>query len=166
MDVKLLAAIVLGFLPGWEPRYLLLAAYGAMGDAALWLALLEVPVLAALLTILVDRLWTVFERLAEKFELIHRLYVYVNSRRRRVAARLRSSWTLLGLIGFVAVPLPATGMYTGAAVALLIDVKGAKLYTALLAGGTVSVLLVYLGVKGIVALGSIVQGFGASTLIP
>ncbi len=50
---------------------------------------------------------------------------------------------MAGLAAFIAVPLPVTGMYTGAALGLLLGVRGARLMAALLAGGSASVLLVY-----------------------
>ena len=106
--------------------------------------------LAALLTLLVDRAWSLFQALASRSRLVARLYAYVDERRRR-ARRLVQRWGLLGLVAFVALPLPATGMYTGAALALLLGVEGLRLFAALAAGGLASVAIVYAGLKAVSA---------------
>jgi uncharacterized membrane protein len=50
-------------------------------------------------------------------------------------------WGLPGLALFVAIPLPATGMYTGAAAAALLGIRGWRLLAALAAGGALSVAI-------------------------
>ncbi len=143
-----LVAILLGLVPGVEPRYAIIYAYSVFGEAALPLMLAEVTVLAVVLALAVDKAWKLFEILAERLGPIHRLYVFVDGRRRR-AAKTISRWGWLGLALFVAAPLPVTGMYTGAAVALLLGMKPAKTFLGLLLGGLASTLAVYLAIASI-----------------
>ena len=147
-----LAALAMGLLPGFEPRYAVPLLYAALGPLGVVLAAIEALLLAAALTLLVDRLLSLAEALASRSRLLSRLYGAFEARRRRVASRL-SRVGAVGLAAFVAVPLPVTGMYTGAAVALLMGLSGARLYAALASGGLASVVLVAAGVEAVRLLG-------------
>lgn len=145
-----LAVFLAGLLPLVEPRYAVLVGVGL--GLPLWesasIALAAVAALAAGLTLLIGVLDALLSRLAEgqgPLGALGRAYLRL---RGAAAARARGSverWGLLGLIAFVAAPLPATGMYTGSLAALVLGIRGARLAAALAAGGAISVALVALG---------------------
>lgn len=62
-------------------------------------------------------------------------------------------WGTLGLVLLIAVPLPATGMYTGALAAALLGIRGVRLAAALALGGLASLAVVVAtsGAVGVVA---------------
>ncbi len=135
--------LLLGFAPGYEPRYtvpLLVLNYGFGGFLV---ALLQVITLALALTVLVSKLWTLFTILSRRFSIAKQLYHRVLAAQRR-AANLTSKYGLLGLIVFIALPIPVTGMYTGAAVALLLGMSKKQTLVALLVGGSLSATIVYI----------------------
>ena len=146
------AVLAASLLPVVEPRYALLlgVALGLSPREAALLALAGVAVLTAALTGLVglaDRLLTAAARRGGPVGFIGRAYLRVRESAARRASGGYERLGLLGLAVFVAVPLPATGMYTGALAALALGVRGARLAAALAAGGAASVALVYLGVE-------------------
>lgn len=147
-DGKCLAALLLGLLPGFEPRYALPVLATCLPlRVALLLAATEAVLLALLLALLVPFLWDIFLRLASRLRVLERLAMRVEEKRRH-AGRLVERYGLLGLALFVAVPLPVTGIYTGAAVALLLGLDQKRAGVALAAGGAASTLLVALGLRG------------------
>jgi len=137
---KCVLGLLLGLLPGFEPRYaapLLIACYGAVGAAA---AVAEAVALAAALSLLVDRLWGLLLHASRRLRPLSVLVARVEKARAR-ASGLVERYEALGLALFVAVPLPVTGIYTGAAVALLLGLPRRASFAALAAGGVASVLL-------------------------
>ena len=131
---------VLGLAPGFEPRYaapLLLSCYGAAG---VFIALAEAFLLALVLSTAVERLWRLLLALSGKYPVLQRLVERVY-RARRKASGLVEKYEALGLAVFVAAPLPVTGIYTGAAVAMLLGLPRRATFTALAAGGAASVLI-------------------------
>ncbi len=138
-----LASIVLGFVPVFEPRYsapILVECYGLYGIVV---AYVEVFVLALFLSSLVDFLWGLLVRFSEKIPLLGVLVERVHNARRRVEG-LVERYGLWGLTVFVAAPLPVTGMYTGAVVAMLLGVDKKSTLLALLIGGMASVAVTVL----------------------
>lgn len=135
--------LLLGLLPGFEPRYAVLGLQRCLGDPA-WaivLAVAEAVVLAAVLAYLVDRLWGLLLRLSARLPALGRLVARVEAARRRVEHRARGLGAEAALALFVAAPLPVTGIYTGAAVALLLGVPRTRAAAALAAGGAASALI-------------------------
>jgi uncharacterized membrane protein len=151
-----LAALAVGLVPGVEPRYIvpLLAPHLGLGAAAL-AATLEAVLLSFILAILVDKLTLIAERISPKLGPIGR--VYVSARRRAEARRaLAEKYGVVGLAAFVAIPLPLTGIYTGALLAFLVGLSKWRTFLALAAGGAASVALVAaasMGVFRVVGLG-------------
>lgn len=146
-----LASIVLGFVPVFEPRYsapILVECYGFYGIVV---AYVEVFVLALFLSFLVKFLWGLLVRFSEEIPLLSVLVDRVHNSRRRVE-RLVERYGLWGLMVFVAVPLPVTGMYTGAAVAMLLGVDQKSTLLALLIGGIASVTLTILAYFAVVSI--------------
>ncbi len=137
---KCLAALLLGLMPVFEPRYaapMLYHCYGVPGALA---ALGEAVLLAALLTLLVEKLWELLLAAHSRLPVLGRLVERVERAREKAGSMLERYGTL-GLALFVAVPLPVTGIYTGAAVALLLGLRPRHMFAALAAGGTASVAI-------------------------
>ncbi len=134
-----LAVVVSGLLPGFEPRYAVVLGVilGLPLTESIVLAMGTVIVLAFLLTYLIGLIDGFLPRLPR----VGRLYESYRARASSKARGYIERYGLIGLVIFVAIPLPATGMYTGAVAGLLLGIRGRKLLTALLAGGIVSVIL-------------------------
>ncbi len=135
--------LLLGLLPGLEPRYAVLGLQRCLGDTviAVALAAAEAAVLAAVLALLVEHLWGLLLRLAGRLPWLRGLVARVEAARSRVEQRAQGIGAEAALALFVAAPLPVTGIYTGAAVALLLGVPRRRAAAALAAGGVASVLI-------------------------
>ena len=81
------------------------------------------------------------------------LYVDFSKARARKLERYVESLGIIGLIIFVAIPLPGSGIYTGAVAALLLGIRGAKLLLGLVIGGILSIIIVAFsaGIIGVVS---------------
>ncbi|MET1128837.1 MAG: COG2426 family protein [Thermoproteota archaeon] len=154
---KLAYVYVLSLLPSIEGRYAVLTGVGlgAPPLASFAAATLGVATLSALLPSalpLVDRL---AQRLAVGWEPVARLarlYLrYVESARRR-ASRYADTYGALGLVVFVAIPLPATGVWTGSIAAHVLGLKRGRARAVLLAGGLLSNMLALLAAYGLLEL--------------
>ncbi|MCE4602897.1 MAG: small multi-drug export protein [Desulfurococcales archaeon] len=135
----LLAVAVAGIIPGLEPRYaVLLGAY-------LGLPLAKVVVVASaeaiLLSILLSRLLSILDPLLSRAPLVGGLYSRYRSSALRRAGPSIERWGGLGLTIFVAIPLPATGIYTGAIAGLLLGLKPGRMQVYLAAGGLLSIAI-------------------------
>ncbi len=135
--------LLLGLLPGLEPRYAVLGLQRCLGDTvvAVALAAAEAAVLAAALALLVEHLLGLLLRLAGRLPRLRRLVARVEAARSRVEQRAQGIGAEAALALFVAAPLPVTGIYTGAAVALLLGMPRRRAAAALAAGGIASVLI-------------------------
>ncbi|NOZ88988.1 MAG: small multi-drug export protein [Crenarchaeota archaeon] len=146
-----LLALAMGLLPGFEPRYaapILAHCYGTA--AAALLASAEAVLLAAVLAYLADRAWRLALILLPP-DVRGRLEERIDRARRRVHG-LVARYGALGLAVFVAVPLPVTGIYTGAVVAALLGIPRRYAAPALAAGGVASVaitLALYAGARAV-----------------
>jgi len=152
--VKCALLFLLCLLPGLEPRYGLALgkALGLPVSISLTVSCISVLVLAALLTIAVHLIDSVLRRFSTcSVALLRRvglLYVRYTERVSRRVAKFRAA-TVTGLILFIAVPVPLTGMWTGAIAALLLRLSRRQMFTALVLGGLTSVMLVYLGISAV-----------------
>ncbi len=127
----LLHYVVAGLLPSIEPRYAVpvCIAAGYQPAACIAVGLVDVAVLALAL----PRLISVVDRVLPRTRLAG-LYARYRARVERVARR-HEGLTLAGLIGFIAVPLPGTGMWTGALLAYILGLGEKASTLALLLGG-------------------------------
>jgi uncharacterized membrane protein len=147
------AALLLaaGFMPGIEPRYItpLLAKLLGLGQAAV-ISSLEVVALSLILTLLIVKLTEVMDCLSGRLGFIGKIY----SAARRRAERKRElidKYGAIGLAAFVAIPLPFTGIYTGALLAFLVGLDKWRTFLALTVGGLVSVALLLAASTGVLA---------------
>lgn len=153
-----LAVIVASVTPGVEPRYayILGVALGLHPMASLAVSAASTIALAAGLAAFV----TVVDPLLESACSARRhplnpacLYLRVRGWSGGRGRRAVERWGALGLVALIALPLPATGMYTGAMAAALLGVRGVRLAAALALGGLASLALVAAtsGAVGVVA---------------
>ncbi|MEM1619560.1 MAG: small multi-drug export protein [Fervidicoccaceae archaeon] len=142
---RAMAILLLSLAPGFEGRYAVLTAL-AMGlepAAALLLASLGTAVLALALPVSLDRLERAILR-RKRLNSIGRLYEkYVESTRRRISPYV-NRYGPLGLALFVALPLPLTGLWSGAIAASVLGMDRARAALALLTGGLAAELVVLL----------------------
>jgi uncharacterized membrane protein len=82
-------------------------------------------------------------------------WVWRRSRKRTGLVEKYGPW---GLALFVAVPLPVTGGWTGAAVAYLLAIPFRRSFPAITAGVLLAGVVVTLAVKGVIGLGSLFIG--------
>lgn len=82
-------------------------------------------------------------------------WVFTRSRKRTGLVEKYGPW---GLALFVAIPLPVTGGWTGAAVAYLLGIPFRRSFPAIAAGVLLAGVVVTLAVKGIIGLGGIFVG--------
>lgn len=148
LDLTVVVALLMGLMPGFEPRYTLPVLAVRLGILpALLLASLEVLLLSVLLPIVAQQAWRLLLAYSERLRVLGKLVTRIEVARQR-AHRLTSRYGLLGLALFVAVPLPVTGIYTGAVVSLLgIDARKAAI--ALAMGGLASLAIVSLLTLGV-----------------
>ena len=148
-----LAVAAAGLLPGVEPRYayLLGLALGLEPLESLAVSSATTLLLAAALTAFVTILDPVLEGLCSRAPRRWNpacLYLAVRRWSGSRGAGLVERYGHLGIVLLVAVPLPATGMYTGALAAALLGVRGPRLLASLALGGLASLAIVALAGAG------------------
>ncbi len=79
-------------------------------------------------------------------------WVFERSHRRSHVVRKYGPW---GLALFVAIPLPVTGGWTGAAVAFLLGIPFRRSFPAITVGVLIAGVVVTLAVKGVIGLGGL-----------
>lgn len=146
----ILATLLVSLLPVVEPRYgvvIGVTLYGASLFEALASSIAALLILSILLTTTIDKILDSGKngRLS-RISLVKRLVTWVEERSKSKASGLVERYGWLGLILFVAVPLPLTGVYTGAVAGLLLGIRGKKLFYALLIGGGLSLLITGLSI--------------------
>ena len=149
LDLTVVVALLMGLMPGFEPRYTLPVLAVRLGILpALLLASLEVLLLSVMLPIVAQQAWRLLLAYSERLRVLGKLVTRIEVARQR-AHRLTSRYGLLGLALFVAVPLPVTGIYTGAVVSLLLGIDARKAAIALAMGGLASLAIVSLLTLGV-----------------
>jgi uncharacterized membrane protein len=140
---------LLGLIPTFEARYAVAvaAAINMPPLNALLIAFTSVATLSLTLPYVIPYI----DRLAEKIQatekpLVSRtasLYLRYVSKARSKAGKYLGKYGLLGLVLFIAAPLPGTGIWTGILGAHLLGLPRRTMITASLAGGTISVLIMF-----------------------
>ncbi len=145
MPSGLLYVYLLSLLPSVEGRYAVLA--GRALGVSLWAALLASALGVATLSLVLPRVLYLIDTLVDwmaasgwrslgRMASLYKRYV---ERARRRAAPYIERYGLPGLVVFVAIPLPATGVWTGALAAYLLGVEKGRATAALLLGGLLSI---------------------------
>lgn len=132
MAGKLLAVFVTASLPVSEVRGAI--PYGILVQKLPWHLVIPVAYVANFtVTFLFYLLLETIEKFLKKFELGHRFLNWFFNRTRK-RSKIVEELETIGLIIFVAIPLPFTGAWTGATAAYLLGIKPAKTALALAVG--------------------------------
>ncbi len=138
---------ILSLSPFIEPRYgvLIFILKGFSLMFSLMMSLFSCFLLSIFLSFvlpLVDRLvLTLSQRSYPVFSNISKIYVRYVSRIRQRCQRLVNKYGVLGLVLFIAVPVPFTGMWSGAVAAYVLGFSRFRMFVSLLIGGILSVLV-------------------------
>ncbi|WP_297551250.1 COG2426 family protein [Thermococcus sp.] len=135
---------LLSLVPTFEGRYAIV--YGIGKGYPLWETLLSASLGVLTLSLLLPALLPYIDRLMlwlEKTPLrrIAHLYLYYVERVRKKAHPYVEKWGFIGLTIFVAIPLPGTGIWTGALAAYLLGIERRQTVPALILGGLLSMAI-------------------------
>ena len=139
--------IFITFLPGIELR-------GSIPIAILYykenilLSFVIITLVNILLIPIVFLLWHYILILAEKIPFIKRYLDNIQGR----AGRFIDKYGFLGLMLFVAIPLPGTGAYTGAFVAEIFEMNKKKAFIAVTMGVIIAAVIVTLASAGVISI--------------
>lgn len=143
-----LAVLLASVVPGFEPRYayILGVALGLSRLESAITSILGVFILTATMLVVVGildgLLVSACKRYSKPWGSFACLYVRVRESSGGRARRYVERYGWLGLIVFVAIPLPATGIYSGALAAALLGIRGVRLAAGLALGGISSLAIV------------------------
>ncbi len=143
---------LLSLIPTFEGRYAIVYGIGR-GYSLPWTLLaasLGVLLLSFVLPLVlphVDRLMLWLE--GTSLKKVARLYLRYIKRVREKVHPYVERWSFIGLLIFVAVPLPGTGVWTGALAAYILGMKRGKTMIALILGGFLSMAITLLPTLGV-----------------
>ncbi len=145
-----IATLILSLLPVIEPRYAVVIGatfYGLSLFEALLISAFGVILLSLSLTLFLELLLISALRGAlSRINIIKRVAEWLSYRSLAKTRKTVKKYGLLGLILFVAVPLPMTGIYTGSIAGLLLGFNKKELFIALIIGGYLSLLITVAGI--------------------
>jgi uncharacterized membrane protein len=145
----MLYVYLLSLIPSFEGRYAVVAARGlglspgeallasSLGVATLSLAL---PPLLSLLDPLIEGLSRSRHGLLRRLAGLYEKYLRAARERGRPYVE---RYGLLGLVLFVAIPLPGTGVWTGSLIAYILGLESRRSIPALLLGGLLSIAITF-----------------------
>jgi len=140
-----LTLLIVSLLPVIEPRYALLIGTLILG-LPLWESFLISALGVVILSAALPRVFTLLLRSAEEGILSRvpgatRLMDRLKRRSLEGVREKYEKYEILGLVIFVAVPLPMTGIYTGALAGVLLGLPPEKNTLAVMAGGFISIII-------------------------
>ncbi len=135
---------LLSLLPTFEGRYAIV--YGIARGYPLWETLLTaslgVLLLSLTLPLFLPLIDVVMVNLEKTFlGKVAEMYLKYVQRVRKKAHPYVEKWGFYGLIIFVAVPLPGTGIWTGSLAAYIFGMENRKTIPALILGGLLSMVI-------------------------
>ncbi|HII60629.1 COG2426 family protein [Pyrococcus horikoshii] len=142
--MKFVEILLLSLVPTFEGRYAII--YG-LAKGYPMLETLSASVLGVLiLSITLPKLLPVIDVIMDKLKgtglkPFADLYTSYLERTRKKAKPYVERWGFLGLMIFVAIPLPGTGIWTGALASYLLGISERASIPALLIGGLLSVMI-------------------------
>ena len=147
-----LEVFLLSLIPTFEGRYAIV--YGIGRSYPLWETLLGAFLGVLLLSFLLPALLPYMDRLMLWLEgtflgKITHLYLYYVERVRKMAHPYVEEWGFIGLTVFVAIPLPGTGVWTGALAAYILGIEKRQTVPALILGGLLSMMITVLPALGL-----------------
>ncbi|ASJ02744.1 ligand-binding protein SH3 [Thermococcus profundus] len=136
-----LEILAISLFPTLEGRYAVV--YGIGRGYPLWETITASSIGVLLLSLLlplflpyIDGMMTWLE--GTPLRKLARLYLYYVGRVRKKAHPYIEKWGFWGLLVFVAIPLPGTGIWTGALAAYILGIERGRVFPALLLGGFMS----------------------------
>ena len=90
--------------------------------------------------------------LERHFYVLNRLFNWLFERTRKKHSRKIENWGALALIGFVGIPLPMTGVWTGSLAAFVFGISFRKAFPAIICGALIAGIIVTLVSLGLVSL--------------
>ncbi|WP_099210793.1 COG2426 family protein [Thermococcus henrietii] len=147
-----LEVFLLSLVPTFEGRYAIV--YGIGRGYPLWETLLSASLGVLTLSLLLPALLPYIDRIMlwlEKTPLrkVAHLYLHYVERVRKKAHPYVERWGFIGLTIFVAIPLPGTGIWTGALAAYLLGIEKKQTVPALILGGLLSMAITVLPALGL-----------------
>jgi uncharacterized membrane protein len=151
-----LITIVLAMLPVSELRGAIPYAVGVAGMA--WQKAYIISVIANFVPVIpiLYLIGPISERL-RRFKIFDRFFTWLFARARR-KGKMIERFEVLGLILFVAIPLPVTGAWTGTIAAFLFGVKKRVALPAIFLGICIAGVVVTLAVTGVISFWGIATG--------
>ena len=147
-----LEVFLLSLVPTFEGRYAIV--YGIGRGYPLWETLLSASLGVLTLSLLLPALLPYIDRIMlwlEKTPLrkVAHLYLHYVERVRKKAHPYVERWGFIGLTIFVAIPLPGTGIWTGALAAYILGIEKKQTVPALILGGLLSMAITVLPALGL-----------------
>jgi len=147
-----LEVFLLSLIPTFEGRYAIV--YGIGRGYPLWETLLAASLGVLLLSLLLPAVLPYIDRLMLWLEgtplrKVAHLYLHYIERVRKRAHPYVERWGFIGLTIFVAIPLPGTGVWTGALAAYIFAVEKRQTVPALILGGLLSMAITLLPALGL-----------------
>ncbi len=135
---------LLSLVPTFEGRYAIV--YGIGKGYPLWETLLAASLGVLTLSLVLPVVLPYIDRIMLWLEgtplmKIAHLYLYYVERVRKKAHPYVEKWGFIGLTIFVAIPLPGTGIWTGALAAYLLGIEKRQTVPALILGGLLSMAI-------------------------
>ena len=149
----MLEIFLLSLVPTFEGRYAIVYGIGRGYSipGTLIMASLGILVLSLVLPIVLPVIdWVMLKLEGTPLRKFAELYLRYIGRVRRKAHPYVERWGFLGLVVFVAIPLPGTGVWTGSLAAYLFGIGKREAIPALIIGGLLSILITLIPSLGVV----------------
>jgi uncharacterized membrane protein len=156
VDAQILLGLLLTILPVFELRggLPIIVEYAIRNNVSIWPYFLLVLILNVLVILLIfmffDFLHDIFMRMGWYRAVIGRILKRLQKKMDKIGERM-DRWGYFALMLFVAVPLPGTGAWTGAAVAWAMGLDRFKSFVSIAAGVIIAGLLVLLLSLGVLS---------------
>lgn len=150
---NLIEIFLLSLVPTFEGRYAIVYGIGRGYSipGTLIMASLGILVLSLVLPIVLPVIdWVMLKLEGTPLRKFAELYLRYIGRVRRKAHPYVERWGFLGLVVFVAIPLPGTGVWTGSLAAYLFGIGKREAIPALIIGGLLSILITLIPSLGVV----------------
>lgn len=149
----MLEVFLLSLLPTFEGRYAIVYGIGRGYPLSSTLIMASIGVILLSLTLplllpLID--WIMLKLEETSLGKFAELYLRYVERVRKKAHPYVEKWGFLGLVVFVAIPLPGTGVWTGSLAAYIFGIEKRKAISALIIGGLLSIMITLLPSLGLV----------------
>ncbi|MDI3474588.1 MAG: hypothetical protein PWQ79_397 [Thermococcaceae archaeon] len=149
---SLLEIFLLSLIPTFEGRYAVV--YGIGRGYSLWETLFAATLGVLLLSLTLPLSLPWMDRImmwlgSTSLKKIAHLYIHYVEHVRKKAHPYVKKWGFIGLTVFVAIPLPGTGVWTGALAAYIFGIEKRQTVPALVLGGILSISITMLPALGV-----------------